>query len=153
MGMTEIRFYHAQHSSLLQFLPGLLAKALAGGHRIVVRLPDDTAIEALNDHLWTYSADSFLPHGTKKEGHAAAQPIWLTNTIENPNQANMLLIVPGSAQDVAADIGDYALCCDVIEGQQEEEVAAARARWKSYKDVGYDVTYWQQTSKGWEKKA
>lgn len=151
--MTEIRFYHAQHSSLLQFLPSLLSKALAGGHRIVVRLPDKGMVDAVNEHLWTYSAESFLPHGSARDGHAVDQPIWLTDSVENPNGASMLLIVSGSEQGVAHDLATYALCCDVIDGQQEDEVSAARIRWKAYKEAGHDVTYWQQSSSGWEKKA
>jgi DNA polymerase-3 subunit chi len=32
-------------------------------------------------------------------------------------------------------------------------VQRARAHWKTWKEAGHEVTYWQQTDKGWEKKA
>jgi DNA polymerase-3 subunit chi len=32
-------------------------------------------------------------------------------------------------------------------------VTEARARWKSYKEQGHVIVYWQQTDGGWEKKA
>ena len=151
--MTEIRFYHAQHSSLDQVLPGILGKALSGGRRVVVRLADATHVEQMNEHLWTYNPDSFLPHGSTKDGHATLQPVWLTDKDENPNNADVLVIVPGPANDVPPHLEKFTLCCDMIDGRLEEDVAAARARWKAYKDAGHDVTYWQQTDKGWEKKA
>jgi DNA polymerase III subunit chi len=32
-------------------------------------------------------------------------------------------------------------------------VTAARRRWADAKQAGLALTYWQQTDKGWEKKA
>ncbi len=151
--MTEIRFYHAQHSSLDQVLPGILGKALSGGRRVVVRLADAGSVEQMNEHLWVYNPDSFLAHGSAKEGHAALQPIWLTDKDENPNGADVLVTVPGAANDVPPNLDKFTLCCDMIDGRLEEDVTAARTRWKAYKDAGHEVTYWQQTDKGWEKKA
>ena len=41
-----------------------------------------------------------------------------------------------------------------LDGQDEEAVALGRARWKTYKEAGYALTYWQQTETGgWEQKA
>jgi len=151
--MTEIRFYHAQHSSLDQVLPGILGKALSTGRRVVVRLPDKAVVEQMNERLWLYDPDSFLPHGSAKDGYAALQPVWLTDKDENPNSADVLVTVRGAANDLSHNLTDFTLCCDMIDGRLDEDVTAARARWKAYKDAGYEVTYWQQTDKGWEKKA
>lgn len=85
--MTEIRFYHLQTQSPAQALPQILQKALAAGHRAVVRVPDERAAEKLNEHLWTFAAESFLPHGSKKDGFSEDQPVFLTDGDENPNKA------------------------------------------------------------------
>lgn len=151
--MTEIRFYHAQYSSLEQVLPGILGKALSGGRRIVVWFADKALVEQMNEHLWTYNPDSFLPHGSAKDGFASDQPVWLTDQAENPNGADVLMTVRGATHDLPPNLADFTLCCDMIDGRLDDDVAAARARWKAYKDAGHDVTYWQQTDKGWEKKA
>lgn len=151
--MADIRFYHAQRSSLEQVLPGILGKALSAGRRVVVRLDDPAAVEAMNIHLWTFSPDSFLPHGSVRDAHATQQPVWLTDQDENPNQADVLVRVPGRGQDVPSHLDQFSLCCDVIDGRLEGDVAAARERWKLYKAAGHQVTYWQQTDKGWEHKS
>ncbi len=148
--MTDIRFYHLQTKSIDQALPELLTKALAAGHRVLVRCADKTAVETLNDQLWTFRPDSFLPHGSAKDGHAARQPVYLTESDDNPNNANVLILAGGSAAD---DPAPFALCCDVFDGRDESALAAARARWKAWSAAGHAVTYWQQTEKGWEKKA
>lgn len=150
--MTDIRFYHVQRSSLEQVLPGILGKALSAGRRVVVRLDDPATVEAMNAHLWTFSPDSFLPHGSAKDGHAAQQPVWLTDQDDNPNQADVLVRMPGPGQDMPPHLEQFALCCDMIDGRLEGDVVAARERWKLYKAAGHQVTYWQQTDNGWEQK-
>lgn len=147
--MTEIRFYHLTTRGVDQALPEVLQKALTAGHRIVVRTRDSAEAERLNQLLWTWNPDSFLPHGTQKDGHAADQPIWLTPGNDNPNNATVLILTAGQN---AGDLAAYTLCCDLFDGRDETQVTGARARWTNYKDSGHSLTYWQQGEKGWEQK-
>lgn len=147
--MTEIRFYHLERSTLETALPALLSKAIQQGN-IIIQSTTSQNVEALNAHLWTYSANSFLPHGSKKDGQAENQPIWLTDSEENPNNANILILTHGATNET---IKDYKLCCEMFNGNDQNALTEARARWKQYKDQGFDLTYWQQGQNGWEKKA
>ncbi len=148
--MTEIRFYHLRTRTLEQALPEILLKAYESGKRVVVRAPDEKAVARLNDLLWTFRADVFLPHGAKADGHEADQPVWLTAGNDNPNNAEVLIVTGGA--DASPE--GYALCCEMLDGHDEQAVTAARARWKDYQGKGHDLAYWQQTERGgWEKKA
>jgi len=150
--MSEVRFYHLVTQELEQALPAILSKGLAGGKKIVVRFGDMDEVARFNDHLWTYNPDSFLPHGGAKEDHPHLQPVYLTAKAENPNSADMLVLC--NQNHVPENIAEFSLCCDFLNGNDDEAVAAGRARWKSYKDAGHTITYWQQTaSGGWEQKA
>lgn len=149
--MTEIRFYHLRTRTLEQALPEILEKALAQGRRAVVRMPDEKAVERMNENLWTFRPDSFLPHGNRRDGNAADQPVWLTDRDENPNGADVLFLANGASFE---DMSAFTLCCDLFDGNDEAMVTAARARWKTHKDKDIPVTYWQQTDRGgWEQKA
>lgn len=149
--MTEVRFYHLEMQSQGQVVPIILSKALERGHKIIVKMGNAGEVEQMNDHLWSYDANSFLPHGSKKNGSSEFQPIYLTDIDENPNSADVLILCSGATSDT---IGDFDLCCEMLNGHDQEAVSAARARWKAYKDKGYDVTYWQQNERGgWDKKA
>lgn len=150
--MSEIRFYHLLTQGLEQALPAILSKAMASGRRIVVRFADGREVQQFDDHLWTYHPDSFLPHGVAGEAHDKFQPICLTAKSENPNGADMLVLC--NQNTVPENIADFTLCCDFLDGRSDEQVEAARARWKVYKEAGHAITYWQQTeSGGWEQKA
>lgn len=148
--MTEIRFYHLDRQPLEQALPAILSKALEQGRRVVIKAANENEIERLGEHLWTHNPDSFLPHGSKKDGFADRQPVWLTTEDENPNGADVLILVQGAHSEIH---GNFKLCCEMLDGRDNDAVTGARSRWKTYKDAGFEVTYWQQGTKGWEKKS
>lgn len=149
--MTEVRFYHLQRKSLEQALPELLEKILERGHRTVLRAGSAERVEALNQHLWTWRPDSFLPHGSAADGHAERQPVFLTDGTDNPNRADVLVLVDRAGED---GIDAYALACTMFDGNDPEALAAAREQWRRCKDAGHDLTYWQQTDRGgWQKQA
>lgn len=149
--MTEIRFYHLQKQNLDQALPQILQKALQTKKNIVVRMADEKEVERMNGILWTFKPNTFLPHGSHKNGYADKQPIWLTEKDENPNNGQILVLTQNTTSE---NLASYNLCCEMLDGRDEKATSAARERWKTYTEAGHDVTYWYQDEKGkWEKKA
>lgn len=148
--MGEIGFYHLSSTPLERSLPKLLERAWTQGYRIVVRAASPERVEQLSATLWTYDEASFLPHGSARDGNAAMQPIWLTHSSENPNGASMLVLVDGVE---AEDLGSYARCADLFDGNDAGAVEAARSRWRRARAAGHMLTYWQQTISGWERKS
>ena len=148
--MGEISFYHLSSTSLERSLPKLLERAWTQGQRIVVRAASPERVEHLSTTLWSYEEASFLPHGSVRDGNAATQPVWLTHRGENPNGASLLVVVDGVE---AEDIGSYARCADLFDGNDPGAVEAARGRWRRAREAGHALTYWQQTTSGWEQKS
>ena len=148
--MTEISFYHLQRQPLERALPKLLERVIASSMKALVLADNEERIGMLNSTLWTYDQDSFLPHGSGKEGDAALQPVYLTVNEDNPNRANVLVLVDGGQHK---DLAHFDRCLDMFDGNDQDAVTQARQRWKIYKDAGHAVTYWQQNDGGkWEKK-
>ena len=148
--MSEIRFYHLLRQRVERALPALVGKALGTGKTIVVKTVDTQRVEFLNDALWTQDVQGFLPHGSAKDGHAADQPVWITDQDDVPNGARILICVDGAEVTTPED---FDLCCYVFDGNSDQAVHEARAKWKTYADQDLDMTYWQQTEQGWQKKA
>ena len=149
--MTEVLFYHLEHQPLERVLPSLVERTLARGWRAVVQAGSEERVAALDTLLWTYDEESFLPHGTQRDGHAAEQQVYLTAGEANPNGATVRFLVDG------AEIGEFAGYQRIVylfDGRDPEAVARARAQWKAAKDAGCKATYWQQSAEGrWEKRA
>ncbi|MCP5365520.1 MAG: DNA polymerase III subunit chi [Hyphomicrobiales bacterium] len=149
--MSDVAFYHLQKSPLEVVLPKLLEKTLAQGKRALVVASSAERVEALAQHLWTYHQDSWLPHGTSKDGEPEEQPVWLAERDDNANGASFLFLTDGAD---SSSIASYERCFDLFDGNDTDAVAAARRRWQARKAEGHAVTYWQQTEQGrWEQKA
>ncbi|MCQ0988425.1 DNA polymerase III subunit chi [Jiella marina] len=150
--MTEVLFYHLTESRLEQALPDLLEKSLARGWRVVVQCASDERRDALDNHLWTYREDSFLPHGSDQESSGALQPILLTvEAAQRANEPHVRFLVDGA---VPESLDGYVRAVYLFDGHDADQLQTARERWKVEKSAGHDVTYWQQTDdRRWVKKA
>ena len=149
--MSDIRFYHLTRRTAEQALPELVDRAFSKGHKIVIRCGEEAETSRLNDALWTFHPDSFLPHGSSKDGNSGRQPIYITHQTDNPAGADVLMLMPGASDE---GIEDYKLCCMILNGHDEARISAARDLWKTLKAAGHSITYWQQSEQGkWEQKA
>jgi len=147
----EVLFYQLERAPLDKVLPGLLERTLARGWRAVVQAGSQERVEALDGLLWTYTDESFLPHGTARDGFAERQPVFLTTGEDNPNGATVLFLVDGAE---APDLSGYLRAVYLFDGRDPDALAQARREWKRLKGDGHAATYWQQSEQGrWEKKA
>ena len=148
--MAEIAFYHLSNSPLEKVLPLLLQKSLDANKRAVVIASTEERVDALSSLLWTAIPESWLPHGSTKDGRPDMQPIWITTRTENPNQATFLFLTDGAS---AESLDGFERCFDLFDGMDEKAVRAARDRWTTLKDAGHNRTYWKQNEKGkWKEK-
>lgn len=151
--MSRIDFYHLQKQSLEEVLPVLLNKAYGTGNKIGLKTISEERVAYLNNYLWTYNDESFLPHGSKKDGFAAQQPVFLTAEDDNANAATYLFLVDGAEiEPIQATV--YERIFNLFDGNSETALVQARRLWKAYKDAGFEVFYWQQSESGkWEQKS
>ena len=145
--MPEFRFHHLERRRLDSALPDFLEAALARGQRAVVQTRDAAAREALNERLWTFREDSFLPHGGPGDGEPASQPVFLTETDDNPNGASLrVLLNPADAPRFAGAPTPEIVV--MFEARDEEALGAARAAWKALSGAGAAVSYWREGDEG-----
>ena len=148
--MAEVGFYHLMRSSAEQALPQLLGRTLAANERALILCGSAERVAAIDTALWLCPAPDWLPHGTKAMGHPEMQPIWITDGADNANGAKFLFLVDGAS---LPDVGGFSRVFDLFDGNNPDAVAAARVRYVVAKTAGHTLAYWQQTAKGWEKKA
>jgi DNA polymerase-3 subunit chi len=154
--MTETLFYHLERRGLDDVLPGLLEKTLERGWRAVVRTESAERAEAIDNLLWAYNDQTFLPHAQAGDGDPAHQPVLITVEDGNPNNAQILFVVGGAQPPIWSDDAAKALARIVLmfDGRDPEAVQTARTAWKGAKEAGHEVTYWKETPGGkWEKQA
>ena len=149
--MTAINFYQLGLRRPEAVLPQLVGKALAAGHRIVIRSDDAGLLERLDAALWL-PADSFVPHGRDSDigpDRAASQPVLLTSApLPAANAADCLAQVGGDLPD------SYEGLTRVLYDADADGIETARARWRVLaKSEGLKPVYWREGEGGRFEKA
>jgi DNA polymerase-3 subunit chi len=150
--VAEVLFYRLSASPLEATLPDLLEKSLARGWRALVRAGSPGAVALLDEMLWTFRDDSFLPHGLAEGPQAARQPVLLTTGRENLNGAQILLLTLGARAD-PAEMAGYARACLIFEEADPAALANAREDWRAVAAAGLPAKFWAQQGGRWVQKA
>ena len=141
-------FYHLERSTADQVLPSLLEMSLARGWRALVVTPRADRLETLDDWLWSYQPETFLPHAPETDPLAARQPILLSRSGANLNGAAALFRIDGDRTEPAP----FTRCVDLFDGGDADSLADARERWRAVKSAGLSASYWRQDEDGrWSK--
>ena len=150
--MTDVLFYHLERQPLEKVIPALLEKTLERGWRAVIRAKSAEKVQLLDEALWTYAEESFLPHAVVSEPFADVEPIVITASMEEPNRPDILFLVEGA--EFPESVLSYQRVVLLFDGNDDAALADARKAWKEVRGRGLDSTYWQQNENGrWEKKA
>ena len=80
------------------------------------------------------------------------QPVYLTLGEENPNGANVLMLVDGARAQVA-EMRGYERTCLIFDGSDERAVEAARADWRAVTAAALPAKYWAREQGRWVQKA
>ncbi|MEM7197949.1 MAG: DNA polymerase III subunit chi [Pseudomonadota bacterium] len=143
---AQVRFYQLQKLQVEDALPLLLEKALNQEKRCIVALREQARVRQLSKHLWGYSAQAFLPHGSQDDGEAARQPIWLADTDDNPNGAEILFAID---MFTPTDWGKFAMTCIVFSRRDREALVQARNWWRMLQGHDtQDLLFYEQDDQG-----
>ena len=146
--MTKINFYHLTKTKIEFALPKLLEKILNKNLRSLVLGKHLDRMVWLDDILWTYNPNSFLPHSYEVNEYSKFQPIFLTCEENNVNNASVLILIDNVFPKF---IQSFDTCLNIFDGLDNDSLLKARDNWKLSKSNGYDINYWKQKEKGsWE---
>ena len=147
--MGEIRFYHTLEGKLQLAVPSLLQKIYGTEQRCLLICNDAAQVKEMDDYLWEYTPESFLPHGVEGEGNEERQPILLST--EAGDKAFPVAMVFDA--DKVAALKGCDLICYMFDAGDKQNLGKARQLWKVLKDSGETLAYWQQQENGsWNKK-
>jgi DNA polymerase-3 subunit chi len=134
-----VDFYHLTAAPLERILPAIAEKVLASGGRLLV-VADEGQLPRLDEQLWTFAKDSFLPHG---RADAEAQPILLAAEPAPANGATNIALADGTWRDEALTFARTFYFFDA--GHLDE----ARAAWRKLKgNPEAEARYWKQDERG-----
>ena len=132
--MTRIDFYF-NVTNKPALTHDLVQAALVKRRQVTITVADETAANDLTNALWQQKPESFLPNVLVNDALAAQTPI----VIHWQNQAVMqdeLLINLSAAQ--RSFFSQFTQLIELV-GDDEQDKAAARTRYKFYRERGYEI--------------
>ncbi|THD36626.1 MAG: DNA polymerase III subunit chi [Sphingomonas sp.] len=144
----QVDFYHLTVTPLERALPRIAERVVAGGGRLLIVSDNDAQCGAIDKLLWSYSAESFLPHGLAGD-EDASQPVLIANDVSAGNGATNIALIDGQWRDAALGFDRAFHFFDA------DRIADAREAWRALADRdGIERRYWKQNDAGkWQQSA
>lgn len=145
----QVDFYHLTQQPLDRVLPRIAERVLEQGGRLLVVAEAEEQRARMDQLLWSFAPESFLPHGQIGGAFDAEQPVLIAASADAVNGARNVALVDGVWRDAALRFDRAFHFFD------EEKIVEARAAWKALADrEEVDRRYWKQNDSGrWEQAA
>lgn len=134
--MTRVDFYilpQAEDSARLHYVCRLAEKAWQQGNRILIHAASPDAAQKIDQMLWTFRADSFLPHDRLPAMQLS--PVHI-GTGEDSGSHHDLLINLGAS--IPAFFSRFERVAEVVT-QEEKQLVQSRERYRFYRERGYPL--------------
>lgn len=146
--MSEVSFYildSDDDQQLLHLVCNLVSKAYTQATGAYVLMKDMKNARALDELLWTYPPDRFLPHRLADEDEKTNVSIIIGDSL--PRECTLPLLV--NAKNIAPPV-DYGCdrVFDIVQASQKEE---ARIRYTSYRKLNYVLKHHEITQQQLER--
>ncbi len=135
--MTRIDF-HSNIPDKTMYACRLVRKARNQNCKIVLLAADHVQLAALDEALWTFSEQDFLPHVMADDALAAQTPIILTTNDEVDLPHHQMLINLSGA--TPHHFARFERMFEIV-SINEEDILASRERYRFYKARGYPLTH------------
>lgn len=132
--MTGVFFYtHAEDK--LQTACTLMAKALARSMRVLMLTPDAATTERLGKLIWSVPATGFVPHCRSADPLARVTPV-IVDHVAEPLVHDQVLV--NLCAQTPPMFSRFERLVEIV-GTEAEDRDAARARFRFYRDRGYEI--------------
>ena len=132
--MTRIDFYF-NVSDKRQVAAGLVESALAKRRQVTIYVADESSATNVSKDLWQHKLESFLPNVLANHAAVAHTPVVIHWQNQVMLQDELLINL------TQAEPSFFSRFTQLIElvGDDEQDKVAARARFKFYRDRGYEI--------------
>jgi DNA polymerase-3 subunit chi len=134
-----VNFYHLTRSPLERVLPSICQSLVSKGERVLV-VAGEGQLATLDQQLWTYAPDSFLPHGRDRP---ETQPVLLSPEPQAANGARSIALADGVWREEALGFERAYYLFD------NGGLDTARGLWRALKaKAEVEPRYWKQDERG-----
>lgn len=143
--MKDINFYCIEEDAN-SFLYSFLSKLIEKNKRVIVYSESLEKMEKLDNMLWSHKKTEFIPHLLGHEKNAERTPIIISNTKDNRNNANFLLI--SGYLDDPEFLNKFEKTFYIFSPINQRLIDEAGKNWESYRNLGFNLKLLRKNSSG-----
>jgi len=132
--MTRIDFYF-NAGDKNDFACKIAGKAFRQDLRVAIFAPQEAAARTVDRLLWLSPPTAFVPHCAATNSMAKETPVVIAMTADALPEAEVLINLDGQPPAV---FGRFQRLVEIVSGDDADK-AAARARFRFYRDQGYEI--------------
>lgn len=135
--MTRIDF-HSNVPDKIGYTCRLARKVLQAGHQIVVLTQDQAQLKELDERLWSFAEQEFIPHVRLDDALANRTPLLLTadSAMESPHHDILINL----SDTPPTHFARFARMLEVV-SSEETDRQSGRQRYSFYKQRGYPLEH------------
>ena len=133
--MTRVDFYileDVEVNAMMRFACRLACKAVDAGNQVYIHTSHEQSATDLDDLLWAYPGQRFMPHGRQDDAGAAGAPViigW-----DDPQEHDGVLI--NLSDEIPTFFGRFDRVVEIVVGDTKSR---GRERYHFYRDRGYPL--------------
>ncbi len=146
--MTRVTFYDLPPADRLPFIARMAEAAHERGKRMLIHCGDPAVAEEIDEHLWVYRDETFLPHEIARPGEPLHDPevgVVITTAEQDPISAEVLLLEAATSIEFARR---YAAVIEIVDHRQPERLAESRVRFRRWRELGVEPEYRNEARRG-----
>ncbi len=113
-------------------------RVYAGGERVYVWAPSEAEARHLDDLLWAFREDAFVPHGLWQGEPGFDDPVAVGWRPGNPNGATCLVLARDASPE---DVRGFRRVVDFAAVDVPGQVGPARRRFRAFRAAGFSVRF------------
>ena len=117
----------------------LAEKAWQRGHRVFIHADSANLAQSVDDMLWTYRQDSFVPHALWRDRRDVAaaehEPVLVGDGTAEPAEIDVLINL---AEEVPGFVERSARVAEIVSGDESAR-RSGRARYRTYRERGFPI--------------
>ena len=146
--LEKVYFYNSSQRDILADIAVLAEKLFLKNEGILIFCTDQETVSVVDNFLWAYREDSFIPHSINNNEETSGHSILITTSIDERYEQDILLVLNGGLIR-EKDWQKFTKIYYFFDDQDNEEKEIARSMWKSFSSLNAECKYWVNKKNKW----
>ena len=146
--LEKAYFYNSSHRNVVADIAWLTEKLYKEKDSVLICCKDQETVKVIDDFLWSYKEDGFIPHSIEKKEQCSIYPVLITTDIDEEYKHNVLFALSGVLIE-EKNWRKFTKAYYFFDDEENREKENARAMWRSFSALNVICKYWVNKANTW----